>query len=454
MQSPQWIEQSHSIMTARGFLFAGGTLLLIAIYYWLHRRGTATRVPAWSAAKFGSRPEGRFLSKLPGWVLAAAVLLLPLGLVSLATRLATRELYYYFGALEPDRLGWVGSNYLSWAGDFILVVLLGGAYAALDAHFRQPERVPSKPSSPKTPRNNRLTRFVAAVSAFIRAVRTSRAVTWCASTRLFKLAARFATAVMRLRERAACSAPYRLWTRAAAVFTLLTFMHLLTSIDLLPDKARREPLPDSPTKEAILALAKDENLAQLDLRIKHAPNYMNAWATHVDRGAKIEFTDTLWNGQSEKVILAITGHELYHVFVVDPFTLITLGGTSLAMLIFFVIGAPRKVAPTGYNLFARLPVYVIIFVAAWPAFQAGRCAVLRPYEGRADFVGVQALVQRKLISPEDAKAALIKMHQTNRTDPDPAWLSKLFFYDHPTLDERLRNIDEAVRGLAVESARK
>lgn len=96
----------------------------------------------------------------------------------------------------------------------------------------------------------------------------------------------------------------------------------------------------------------------------------------------------------------------------------------------------------------------MLFVVAWPVSGAVVCAVKRPEEADADRAGVQYLVGKKLISAEDAREALTLISRFNLHDPDPNWLAWLLFYDHPSLTERLRNIDDTARLLGTETAKK
>jgi Zn-dependent protease with chaperone function len=423
MNSTGWIEQAHAAMTGRTILFLLGVAVTIVVYYLMHRRRVAARVVAWSEAKFNSRPKGRLLAKLAGWAVAATVLLTPLALIGVATRVATYVLITYYGVPRPGGWSWAIESLPRWAGSFLAVLLFGALLSGLDVLIRWPWKSASASTDPGA--QERVTRI---------------------------------EAIRMLRRRVSGSAPYRLWFRAVAVCGLLLAMHLATSSDVLSGAGRPEPVPDSQRKDAILSIAREGKLDGLELAIKEVPHHMNAWGTFKDDGARIEFSKALWDRQNDKQFLAVVGHELYHVFNRDMNTLWAALFMMLALascfVLFFVFGPRRQDGVARYNVLTRLPLYVILFAAAWPAFQAARCAIERPNEAAADRASVQFLVQRNLITPDDAKQALTEMNRFNLHDPDPDLLSWLLFYDHPPLAERLQNIDEAVKELGVETARR
>lgn len=427
MQSAQWIEQAHTLMNGRITFFLLHVALCVAVYAYMHRRGAAARVLARSTAWFNARPKNRHLATSLGWVVTALVLLAPFAAITLAKLFVTQELYYHYGVLEPDRMGWFGRNFDSWVGDFLIVVLFGGVLAALDVAICLPQD-----GSP---------RATPAEAGAAAAGRPSRIETFKA-----------------VRGRVAGGAAYRLWFRTVAVCLLIAGMYFFTANDLLPGAVRREPMPESPRKDAILALAMEAKLDRLDLNIRQDVHEMNAWGKHKDEGAGIDFSAPLWNIPSDKQFLAVAGHELVHVFRGNFYSTLVEVCMYLAfsscVFLFILFGPPRKEGVARFNALTRVPVYVILFAALWPGLQAVRCAIKRPAEAEADRVGVAVLVGKQLITAEDMKEVLTEGERFNSTDPDPNWLSRLFIYDHPPLVERLRIIDEAAKQARVETARK
>lgn len=276
MPSAQWIEQAHTVMNGRVTIFLIHVALCVAVYAYMHRRSAAARVLTHSVARFSARTKNRRLATFLGWVVTATILLAPFAALTLAKLLAMQELYYRFGVLEPDRLGWFGRNIHSWVGDFLIVVLFGGCLAAVDLAICLPgvisRRAASAPEQPS-------------------------------KKEAFKV----------LRSRVAGSAAYRLWFRSVAACLFVFGMYFFTSGDLLPGAVRREPMPESSRKDIILALAKEAKLDRLSLNIRLDVQEMNAWGKHKDEGAGIDFSAPLWNIPSDKQFLAVASHELVHV---------------------------------------------------------------------------------------------------------------------------------------------
>lgn len=86
-----------------------------------------------------------------------------------------------------------------------------------------------------------------------------------------------------------------------------------------------------------------------------------------------------------------------------------------------------------------MPVYILILTAMWLIFQIAINSIQRQHEAEADVYGVRLAVARG-VPLEKAKLTLIMLSEKSRHDPEPFWLFKYLFYDHPPLGERLSNI--------------
>lgn len=427
MQSIQWVEQSHYLMNCRVTVSLLHVALCVAAYAYMHRRCVAARVLARAGELFSALINNRRFAKFLGWVVTATILLTPFAVITLLKLITMRELYDHFGVLEPN-LSWSGRNALTLLGDFLIVVLIGGCQAILDVLIC----LPWKRSRRKATRQPPVADAMGQHSK--------------------------KEALKSFRRRVAGSAAYHLCFRAVAACLIVAGMYFFTANAHMERAARREPMPESPRRDAILALAKEAKVSGLDLNVRRDVQEMNAWATHNDEQARLEFSAPLWNNLSDKQFLAVAGHELVHVVRGNFYS--TLAELCIyltivsCVLLIFMFGPPRKEGVLHFNPLTRIPIYVVIFIALWPCLQAVQCAIKRPAEDDADRFGVAALVGKKLITAEDMKQALIEGDRFNLTDPDPNLLSWLFIYDHPPLVERLRAVDEAAKQASVETAGK
>lgn len=415
MDSAAWAQQSHLLLSINGTLYISHILLLLAIYYRLHGKAVPSRILDWSAGRITRHCENSKVVTLASGGLTALILFLPLALVSLAMRLATHAVHAQYTGAEPSWWEWTGHKLSSWLWMAMVAVIVGGYYAGLEYARRH------------APPDNRL-------------------------TRLFLKVIPFGDEILRARRRVAGFAPYRPWYHLVVLSTALIVMQLLMSTNPLAEEGRLEPMPESPMKQAVLAVVERAGAGQVELRIKHLPEVtreMNAWGTHNSFGALIAFSQTYWERASKTAVTQTTGHELFHVLHADSGALRATLYWLLAVCTCLLLGFPPARGGVRRNPLARLPVYVMIFVAAWLPCQAVRYAIHRQHEAYADIYGVQLTVGNGFITLEEAKESLIRSSAYNFNDPDPAWLFKVLFMDHPPLVERLKNMDEAVRQMGV-----
>jgi Zn-dependent protease with chaperone function len=453
MQSAQWIEQSHLIMSCGGTLYVLYLLLLYVAYYVLYRKGATSRVFAWSVSKLRPRFKWRFVAPLLGGALTFGLLLLPFVVGGLLMLLAARLMNSHYRDIDPAWLSWGARNYSSWLKTLLGALIVFVPFAALDAYTHWPVEVPKVRQIP----NNWLTRLVSKVSDYIRPVTSAlrRAGVWCASTKAGAAVTYYISIIRELRRRASLSAPYRLLFQTVLMLVLFSGVHSLWRAGLLPGEAKVAPLPESARKATILALAKEVGVDELTLQIKQVSwrtRAMNADGRNKVFGARIRYTDTLWDGQNDDEVTSTTGHELFHVLHSNFYEDLALFCLILLGIPCLLIGPPKKEGGSKSALLSRAPRCALVLLLCWPAHQIGLNALQRPYEAQADVFSVQLTVPGR-VSLEAAKSSLIKVDQSSGLDPNPFWLFKHLFYDHPPLFERLRNIEEAVRQQPAETVK-
>jgi Zn-dependent protease with chaperone function len=90
------------------------------------------------------------------------------------------------------------------------------------------------------------------------------------------------------------------------------------------------------------------------------------------------------------------------------------------------------------------PRYLCLGVVAWLIFQGASCALQRWHEAEADRFAVR-LTWGEAVSLDDVRVALTKINESGLNDPSPPYLFQMLFNDHPSLRERLRNIEAVSR---------
>jgi Zn-dependent protease with chaperone function len=423
MNSYAWAQQAHLAMSAAGTLYLLQLLTLFAIYYRLHQKNVAARLSDWSAALVTVGSGNRHVRALASGILTALILSLPLALVSLACRFAAHAVYAHYKSTAPQWSGWVVRNYTSWLWVALVVVISGILYALLERLHSMSNAQEARAES--APRDN-----------------------WFARTPPGAVAIRSWESFLRARHKAASFGLYHVWYYLVATCLGIVIMQVLMGANPLSGTDSSEPMPDSPQRRVILKVVESAHVSDVALQIRHVSGrtqQMNAWGTHKSKGGRIEFSDTYLEKQPDTALILTTGHELFHVLYEDGNMIWANIFLGLAVFTCAIIGFPKSARNVHRKRLTRIPLYVMLFVTLWPACQAVRYAITRQHEAYADMYGVQLTVGNHFITLEEAKAPLVKSHENNFTDPDPAWLFKILLYDHPSLVERLRNMDEAMR---------
>jgi STE24 endopeptidase len=228
-------------------------------------------------------------------------------------------------------------------------------------------------------------------------------------------------------------------TGGAFLFSL--FLTMITPVFVAPLFNDYKPLPDGPTRDAILSLARaneipTEHLAWFDA--SKQTTRVSANVSGLLGVTRISLNDNLLNKTSLPEIKAVLGHEMGHYVLNHQFKLTVylsvLYGIAFALV---HLGLERGLARWGPRLGLRgradpaaLPLLVAIFSIVWFLLTPLTNTVIRTTEAEADAFGLNA-------AREPQGFAMAAMRLSTYRKLSPGTLEEFLFYDHPSGYDRV-----------------
>ena len=239
------------------------------------------------------------------------------------------------------------------------------------------------------------------------------------------------------------SAGRRWWVWAmgfAFVFSL--FLDLIFPIFIAPLFNDYMPLPEGPVREAILSLARANEIPTDHLEWFDASKQTTRISANVSglgTVARINLNDNLLDKTSLPEIRAVLGHEMGHYVLNHPFKLAVyftlLYGIAFAVV---AVALERALARWGPALGLRgradpagLPLLVALFSIVWFVLTPFSNTVVRSVEAEADAFGLNA-------AREPQGFAMASMRLSTYRKLRPGALEEFVFYDHPSGYDRVR----------------
>ncbi len=213
----------------------------------------------------------------------------------------------------------------------------------------------------------------------------------------------------------------------------------LTPLAIIPLFFKYKPLSDASLKARIIALADKMQVRIIDVfEIDFSKKTLkaNAGFMGIGKTKRVILADTLKDKYSQDEIEVILAHEFAHYRLKHLFKLIlssVLGTTVSFYLIFKTSGYFFKVAGiSSLSDIAGLPIVFIYFMLFGIVTLPLENYISRRLEINADMLALKVT---------GLKAAFIstmeKLSFQNLADRDPHPLIKFFFFDHPTIEERI-----------------
>ncbi len=222
------------------------------------------------------------------------------------------------------------------------------------------------------------------------------------------------------------------------VFFSLILAKLMPLV-IIPLFFKYKKLSDEVLKNRIISLADKMRIKILDVfEIDFSKKTLKANAAFVGWGAtkRVILADTLKDKYTHDEIEVILAHEFAHYRLRHLFKLI-LTNSLATIFIFYLIFKTNSLILALFGLsslsdIAALPVIIIYFVIFGIMMQPFENYISRRLERSADALALKTTgLKEAFISMMD------KLSQQNLADRNPHPLIKFFFFDHPSIDERI-----------------
>ena len=229
-------------------------------------------------------------------------------------------------------------------------------------------------------------------------------------------------------------------TGGAFLFSL--FLTMIQPVFVAPLFNDYKPLPDGATREALLSLARANEIPTRHLDWFDASRQTTRISANVSGMlgvTRISLNDNLLNKTSLPEIKAVLGHEMGH-YVLNHLFKLTLYLSLLYGIAFALVhfGLDRALVRWGGWLQLRgrddpaaLPLLAGIFTVVWFLMTPWTNTVIRTTEIEADAFGLNAARE-----PQGFASAAMRLSTYRKLDPGP--VEEFLFYDHPSGHQRVR----------------
>jgi STE24 endopeptidase len=249
-------------------------------------------------------------------------------------------------------------------------------------------------------------------------------------------------------------APERWWLYVWVLFVSVgVFLTFATPYVIEPLFFHMRPLHVPGLESEVRALAERAGVhvsRVLEVDASRRSSHSNAYFTGIGSVKRVVLFDTLFGHMSHGEILAILAHELghwrkHHVLFRTLWSFaVALGALYLAFRLAPAAGLPALVGLEQASLPARL--FILGVVASLALFPLTPLSSYwsRRHEWQADAYATE--LQR---SPQDLASALQKLASENLSNLHPHPLYAAFYYTHPPMPERIRNLLSRARERAA-----
>ena len=237
----------------------------------------------------------------------------------------------------------------------------------------------------------------------------------------------------------------RTWWIWSAGLTAIAMSALLLAAPIVIEPLFNEfkPVPAGPVRDAVAEIAERAGVPTDRIFVydgSRQSNNFTANAAGLGGSARIAISDVAFKGASLDEVKAVTGHEVGHYVLghVWRFVVMTAG---FAVVFFFLVDRLFPVFMRAFGGQARLsdPVGlpVVLFMVSLFGFLAGP---LVNALSRADEIEADRYSLETVNLPDALASALVKTAEYRNPRPTP--LEEALFYDHPSVERRVRTAME------------
>ncbi len=232
-----------------------------------------------------------------------------------------------------------------------------------------------------------------------------------------------------------------IWATGGA-FALSFFLTMITPVFFAPLFNDYKPLPDGAAREAILSLARANEIPARNIEWFDASRQTTRVSANVSGMfgvTRLSLNDNLLNKTSLPEIKAVLGHEMGH-YVLNHVITQTIYFGLLYGIAFAVVhvGLDRALARWGSRLGLRgradpaaLPLLFGVFAIVWFMLTPLSNTISRTIEAEADAFGLNAARE-----PQGFASSAIRLSAYRKLTPGP--IEEFVFYDHPSGYDRVR----------------
>ena len=232
------------------------------------------------------------------------------------------------------------------------------------------------------------------------------------------------------------------WWWIISIFWIFSSLVLakLAPVLIIPLFFKYKKLSDEELRQRIIKLSRKMKLPildvyQIDLSRKTAKG--NAALVGFGNTRRVILGDTLKNKYTPEEIEVILAHEFAHQKSAHLFKLIIAGALSTTICFFLIYKTSFHVLGLfgleGLDDIAALPVTFIYLALSGMIFKPWENFLSRKFENDADKIAIASTgLKDAFISTMDKLAA------QNLADRNPNPWVKMFFFDHPPIDERIK----------------
>ena len=228
-----------------------------------------------------------------------------------------------------------------------------------------------------------------------------------------------------------------------ALIPLIAFGIFVTPVAVDPIFNRFTPLPDSPLRTQIEALAAHAGIPNAPIYVvdkSRQTHETNAYVTGIGASARIVLWDTTLQRMPPDQIIAIVGHEMGHYVLKHLYWgfAMTVGGLLLILPLaqWFVTALLARFGLrwgiTGPADYAATPALLLTVTLFGFLLAPVTNAVSRQIEHQADAYGLGVTGNRPAMA-----RAFVSLAEQNLDDPNPPAFIKFWLFTHPPLQERI-----------------
>lgn len=231
------------------------------------------------------------------------------------------------------------------------------------------------------------------------------------------------------------------WWLIVSLFWIFLSLILarLTPMVIIPLFFKYTRLSDGALRDKILRLSEKMRIKILDVfQIDFSKKTLKANAAFVGMGKtrRVILADTLKDKYTDEEIEVILAHEFAHYRLKHLFKLISLNSVVTMVTFYLVfISGDYVLSVFGFRSLwdiAALPVILLYFIILGTLSQPLQAFISRKFEKNADIMAL------KITGLKQAFISMMeKLSLQNLADRNPHPLIKFYFFDHPSVDERI-----------------